>query len=80
MRSLGALGGVGSAAFDINDATAVVGASFLAFGSGSERFHAFLWTARRGLEDLGTLGGANSEATGISQTGEVIAKARDDHR
>ena len=53
---------------DINDATQVVGASQTADGND----HAFLWTAARGMEDLGTLGGPTSTPFGISETGVVV--------
>jgi probable HAF family extracellular repeat protein len=46
----------------------VVGSSLTA--GGNER--AFLWTSAHGMEDLGTLGGANSVAFGIAQTGQVV--------
>ena len=63
MRNLGTLGGKNSDAIDLNDATQVVGWSETADGNA----HAFLWTPGRGMEDLGTLGGASSLAWGISR-------------
>lgn len=35
-------------------------------------FHAFLWTAALGFRDLGTLGGRQSQATGINSRGEIV--------
>jgi probable HAF family extracellular repeat protein len=39
-------------------------------GDGS--YHAFLWSAETGMVDLGTLGGAVSQAEGVSDTGQVV--------
>src|ERR1700710_2412041 len=34
--------------------------------------HAFFWSSSTGMVDLGTLGGANSLALGINNSGEVV--------
>ncbi len=34
--------------------------------------HAFVWDSSTGMTDLGTLGGANSYATGINDSGQVV--------
>jgi probable HAF family extracellular repeat protein len=68
---VGTLGGAESQAWDINDATQVVGGSL----PSSSELHAFLWSERPGMEDLGTLGGPESFAFAISQTGEVVGRS-----
>jgi probable HAF family extracellular repeat protein len=49
----------------------VVGYSYTAAGS----IHAFLWEARTGMQDLGTLGGAISVAYGINARGQIVGQA-----
>jgi probable HAF family extracellular repeat protein len=61
----------GSTALDINDAGQVVGATCVPAG-GALVLHAFLWRDGDGMKDLGTLGGASSEAVAISATGQVV--------
>jgi probable HAF family extracellular repeat protein len=58
-----------SIAYGINSAQQVVGVTEV---PGTNVPHAFLWTAATGMQDLGTLGGANSFAYGINDSGEVV--------
>jgi len=51
------------------DGLVVVGQSDITGGSG---FHAFLWSKAKGMVDLGTLGGTNSSAKGVSGDGSVV--------
>lgn len=81
MQDLGSLGGTianpGSILFSngpvgaINDRGQVAGTSTLA---GDQNWHSFLWDGSM-LKDLGTLGGANSEAFWISNSGLVVGRA-----
>jgi probable HAF family extracellular repeat protein len=72
MSYLGTLGGrTSSSAYDINDASQVVGWAMLP----NYDNHAVLWTAATGtfvIQDLGTLGGNSSSATGINNLGHVV--------
>ena len=61
-----------SAAFGINRAGQVVGASQVDSG----QLHAFLWSSASGMKDLGTLpSGSSSDAQGINNRGEVVGWA-----
>ena len=55
----------------INSQGQIVGTSNLA---GNQAHHAFLWN-EGALTDLGTLGGANSEAYWINDAGEIVGRA-----
>ncbi|HYD77798.1 hypothetical protein [Ramlibacter sp.] len=72
MQDLGTLGGPASVAAAINDSGQVVGRSALA---GSDRTHAFIWTAAQGLVDLNTRvsGVELIDAFAISRSGAILA-------
>ncbi len=73
---LGNLGGTaGHFAFAINNQTQVAGVSDLA---GDTSFHAFLWSQKTGMQDLGTLpGDFASAAIGINDAGTVVGLSLD---
>jgi probable HAF family extracellular repeat protein len=78
MIDLSTLGGTGSAAFGVSDDGAVVvGQSDTHINGGPipNETHAFRWTTKSGMIDLGTLGGGWSQSWGISNNGAVVVGA-----
>jgi probable HAF family extracellular repeat protein len=77
---LGNLGGKtgqagGNAAYSVNNQGEVVGSSDL---TGDTTFHAFLWTRKTGMQDLGTLpGDVASNSISINDTGSVVGLSLD---
>ena len=77
---LGNLGGQtgqagGNAAYDVNNRGEVVGGSDL---TGDTTFHAFLWTRKTAMQDLGTLSGdLASNAISINEGGSVVGVSLD---
>jgi probable HAF family extracellular repeat protein len=62
-------GGTGSMASAINDSGEVVGGADVPSGD----VHAFLWTAKGGMQDIGGLPGANgTHGSGINIQGQVV--------
>lgn len=80
VTDLGNLGGTGSnggiLALNINNRDQVVGVSDL---SGDATFHAFLWTRKTRMQDLGTLhkDDVGSSATGLDDRGNVVGLSID---
>lgn len=78
MQPLGTLGGADSQANGVNNSGQVVGsASIVDNTDPSDPFeypHAFLWQ-NGSMQDLGTLGGDQSYAYGINDTGQVVGQA-----
>lgn len=66
---LGTFGGFHSAAYDINEASQVVGVSML---GDNISFAPFLWTESTGMVDLGTFGGNNGSAAAINEAGIIV--------
>lgn len=85
MVDLGTLGGSTSGATGINDIGEITGTSQTSIYNsdlGADESHAFYWTARSGMVDLGTLGvtGANSiGASGINDQGEVVGSVQSEN-
>ncbi len=90
MRLLPRIGGQSSEATDINNHSVVVGAGHtrfpvgdenlvapLAFNPGDVPVHAWRWTERGGMEDLGTLGGPHSVAWAVDAAGNAYGWAMD---
>jgi probable HAF family extracellular repeat protein len=78
MQDLGTLGGGNSVASAINIRNWVVGraeSSSIDLHTGRPQVHAFLWIKGTPISDLGTLGGANSEALGINVWGKIVGSA-----
>jgi probable HAF family extracellular repeat protein len=68
------LGNGRSLASAINDVGDVVG-STMVDGAGTDTSHAFVWTQAGGMIDLGTFGGANSDALDVNNSGVVVGWA-----
>jgi len=60
-----------SYAYDINSAGQVVGYANNATGT----MRAFLWQSGTGMTNLGTMGGADSAAYGINDTGQIVGSS-----
>jgi probable HAF family extracellular repeat protein len=76
MRDLGTLGGNNAAATAINDAEEVIGSSDLP--GGGQATHAFLWTKKDGIKDLGTAYTFDgcSDPGAINSAGQIAGASR----
>lgn len=63
----------GCSVWDLNGGGQVAG---LLLGENPTTWQAFVWSPAAGLHALGTLGGARSSATGISEAGVVVGNAQ----
>ena len=83
VQDLGSLGGtanpsllgIGNVAFAINDQVHITGVSVL---PGNTTIHAFLWTKKKLMQDLGTLpGDLNSAGLGMNNLGDIVGASID---
>jgi uncharacterized membrane protein len=63
----------GCSVWDLNGHGQVVG---LLLGRNTATWQAFVWSQATGLQPLGTLGGARSSASGISEAGLIVGNAQ----
>jgi probable HAF family extracellular repeat protein len=79
MHDLGSLGGSSGLGWDINASGQVAGYSDT---TGDAAQHAFLWTPTMPngvsgtMHDLGSLGGTNSDGSGINDSGQVVGSSQ----
>ena len=67
--------GIGNVAFAINDQVHITGVSVL---PGNTTVHAFLWTKKKLMQDLGTLpGDLNSAGLGMNDLGDIVGASID---
>ena len=85
---LGSLGGNEGVAYSVNNRGEAVGVAlntipdpYAWFFSipGATQSHAFRWTKSRGMQDLGTLGGADSTAAWINDRGQIYGYSSTDY-
>jgi probable HAF family extracellular repeat protein len=65
--------GVDSFARDINERGEMAGGAF--FGGPNWAYHAVVWSPGGIIQDLGTLGGTSSTASGVNDRGEVVGES-----
>lgn len=78
VRDLGTLGGQNTGVADVNDSGVAVGASLAEWRVNPDEpgvWRAVRYTPDTGLENLGTLGGAISEATAINNLGQIVGNS-----
>jgi probable HAF family extracellular repeat protein len=84
LTDLGTFGGNDGASAAVNNRGQVAGVALNAIPdpytgqflfAGATQAHAFLWTRSAGLQDLGTLGGADSAAYLINQPGQIAGQS-----
>lgn len=75
LTDIGTLGGDFSSGLAINDLSQVTGYSNKVVGD-TQNYHAFIWSEREGMIDLGTLGGGSSYGNDVNKAGVVIGSSQ----
>src|SRR5579872_411903 len=69
---MGSLGGRSTVPAGINSADEVTGTAYVHNSGQGQHTHAFLWTSGKGMQDLGTLGGMDSQGFAVNDLGQVV--------